>query len=76
MPMPEGYVNVAAFLTRSEHNQRFLSKLRQEYFLEEFDPIRDYTVQTIFSQLPRRVGIASDECISMVCPEALLPSPA
>lgn len=64
--LPEGYINMAAYLTQSEHNQRFLAKLRREYFLAELDPLADYTIQTIFSKLPQSAGIAHDECISMV----------
>lgn len=64
--LPEGYINMAAYLTQSEHNQRFLAKLRREYFLAELDPLADYNIQTIFSKLPQSAGIAHDECISMV----------
>ncbi|PJF18627.1 hypothetical protein PSACC_01573 [Paramicrosporidium saccamoebae] len=65
MTLPEGYLNMAAFISQSEHSQRFLQKLKREYFLSEFDPIRDYNIQTIFSTLPEKANIAPNECISM-----------
>lgn len=64
--IPAGYANLKVFLDQSEHNQRFLAKLARDWFLCDFDPIRDYSVQTIFGRLPAEAGIARNECISMV----------
>lgn len=63
---PEGYANMAAFLSQGDHSKKFLEKLRKEYFLNRFDPIADYTIQTIFSILPEESDIAKNENISMV----------
>lgn len=65
LSFPEGYANMAGFISQSHHNQKFVEKLKKEYFLNEFDPINDYSVQTIFSTLPQRSTISPDESISM-----------
>lgn len=57
---------MASFLEQSEKSHRFMEKLKKEHFLNEFDPIQDYSLLTIFSRLPEESGIEKSEGISIV----------
>jgi len=66
MVLPEGYSNMAAFLEQSDRSHQFMNKLKKEHFLSNFDPIRDYSLLTIFSRLPEESGIEKSESVSIV----------
>ena len=58
---------MATFVSLSDNSRRFLEKPSGEYFHHGFDPLEDYTVQTIYSKLAGSSSdVAKDEAISVV----------